>query len=136
MPHTIAEELILPCVNDINCILSGKEAESKLFILSFSDNAVHRRISLMSEHIKDQVIDQMKSAGPFALQLDESTGVSFCAQLTAFVRCIYNGEFLCITNLPSRTHEENIYQVIDTFSRQMISNGNRCADFVQVLVWP
>ena len=86
MPHTITEELILSCVKDINCIVSGKEAESKLNILSFSDNAVQRRISLMSEYIKDQVIDQMKSAGPFALQLDESSDDWFCAQLTAFVR--------------------------------------------------
>ena len=54
-------------------------------ILSFSDIAVQRRILLMSEHVKDQVIDQVKSSGPFALELDESTDVSFCAQLTAFV---------------------------------------------------
>ena len=86
MPHTIAEKLILPCVKDINCILSEKETKSKLNILSFSDNAVQRRISLMSKHIKDQVIDQIKSAGPFALKLDESTDFSFCAQLTALVR--------------------------------------------------
>ena len=86
MPHTITEGLILPCVKDINFILSGKEAESKLNILSFSDNAVQRRISLMSEHIKDQVIDQMKSTGPFAMQLDEFSDDWFCAQLTAFVR--------------------------------------------------
>ena len=70
MPHTIAEESILPCVKEINCILSGKETESKLNVLSFSDNAVHIRISLMSSHIKDQVLDQTKSAGPFVLQLD------------------------------------------------------------------
>ena len=86
MPHTIAEELMLPCVKDINCILSGKETKSKLNILSFSDNAMQHKISLMSEHIKNQVIDQVKSTGPFALQLDESTDVSFCAQLKAFVR--------------------------------------------------
>ena len=73
MPHTVAKELILPCVKDINCILSGKETESKLNILSFSDNAMQRRILVMSEHIKNQVIDQIKSTGPFALQLDEST---------------------------------------------------------------
>ena len=35
----------------------------------------------MSEHIKDQVIDQVKSAGPFALQLDESTDVLFAHDL-------------------------------------------------------
>ena len=70
MPHTIAQESILPCVKEINCILSGKETESKLNVLLFSDNAGHSRISLMSDHIKDQVIDQTKSAGPFILQLD------------------------------------------------------------------
>ena len=53
MPDPNAEELILPCVKDINCILSGKEAESRLNILSFSDNAVQLRILLMSDHIKD-----------------------------------------------------------------------------------
>ena len=67
MLHTIAGELILPCAKDINCISSGKEAKSKLNILSFSVNAVQRRIPLISEHIKDEVIDKVKSAGPLAL---------------------------------------------------------------------
>ena len=40
-----------------------------------STNAVQSRISLMYKHIKDQVIDQVKSAGLSALQLDESTDV-------------------------------------------------------------
>ena len=66
-PHKIAEQLILLCAKDINRILIGKEAESKLNILSLSDNTVQRRISLMSEDIQNQVIDQMKSAGSFAL---------------------------------------------------------------------
>ena len=57
--HTIAEQLILPCAKDINRILIGKEAESKLNVLSLSDNTVQRRISLMSEDIQNQVIDQM-----------------------------------------------------------------------------
>ena len=43
----------------------------------------------MSEDIKDQVIDELKSACPFALQLYESTDVSSCAQLIAFERYIH-----------------------------------------------
>ena len=111
-PHTIAEKLILPCAKDINRILIGKEAESKLNVLSLSDNTVQSRISMMSEDIKNQVIDQMKSAGPFALQLDESTNVSSNAQRIAFVRYVHNGEFknefLCILDLPSKTRGEDI----------------------------
>ena len=118
-PHTIAEQLILPCAKDINRILIGKEAESKPNVLSLSDNTVQRRISLMSEDIQNQVIDQMKSAGSFALQLDESTDISSCAQLIAFVRYVHNGtfkdEFLCILDLPSRTRGEDIFKTIDTF---------------------
>ena len=44
----------------------------------------------------------------------------FClfAQLTTFVRYIYNGEFknefLCITNLPPTTPEEDFHQTIVT----------------------
>ena len=118
-PRTIAEQLILPCAKDINRILIGKEAESKLSVLSLSDCAVQRRISVMSEDIRSQVIDQMKSAGSFALQLDESTDISSCAQLIAFVRYVHNGafkdEFLCILDLPSRTRGEDIFKTIDTF---------------------
>jgi len=44
----------------------------------------------MSEDIKDQVIDKLKSAGLFALQLDESTDVSSCAELIAFICYIRN----------------------------------------------
>ena len=93
----------------------------------------------MSEHIKEQVIDQVKSNSPFIVQLDESTDV-FCTLLTAFVRYICDGEFkdefLCIINLPSITRGEDIYQTIDTFWRKMISNGNRCAHFVQMSLRP
>ena len=61
----------------------------------------------MSEHIKDQVIKQAKSSGPFALQLDELRMFRLFGQLTTFVRYIYSGEFknecLCIANLPPTT---------------------------------
>ena len=96
---TIAEQLTLPCARDINRILFGKDAESMLNVLSLSDNTVQRRISLTFDKIKNQVVDQMKSAGSFALQVDKSTDVSFCAQLIGFVRYVSNGvfkdEFLC-----------------------------------------
>ena len=51
--------------------------------------------------------------------MDESTDISSCAQLIAFVRYVHNGafkdEFLCILNLPSRTRGEDIFKTIDTF---------------------
>ena len=70
VPHTIAEKLIIPCAKEINRLMIGKEAENKLNILSLSDNTVQRRISLLSEDIRDQVVCELRSAGPFALQVD------------------------------------------------------------------
>ena len=51
-PHTIAEQLILPCTKAINRILIGKEAESTLNVLFLSDNTVQRRISRIESLIK------------------------------------------------------------------------------------
>ena len=56
-------------------MMIGTEAENKLNLLSLLDNTVQRRITMMSEDIKDQVIDEMKSAWSFSLQIDESTDV-------------------------------------------------------------
>ena len=73
---------------------------------------MQRRISLMSEHIKDQVIDQAKPVRPEAGRV---LGC-FVLRTTNSIRAhIYNGEFLCIINLSSRTREEDIYQFIDTY---------------------
>ena len=86
----------------------------------FSRIIAQRKISLMSEDIKNEVIDHTKLAGLFALQLDESTDISSCARLIAFVRgYIHNGafkdEFLCTLDLPSRTRGEDIFKTTDTF---------------------
>ena len=79
---------------------------------------MQQMISLMSDDIKNQVIDQMKSAKSFALQLDKFTDVSSCAQLIGFVRYVHNGVFkdgfLYILDLPSRTRED-LFKTINTF---------------------
>ena len=100
----------------------GTKAENKLNLLSLSDNTVQRRITMMSEDIKDQVIDEMKSAGSFSFQINESIDVSSCAQLIAFVRYLLKGifkdEFLFCIDLLSRTRGEDIYQNIDAFLKK------------------
>ena len=81
-PHTIGEELILPCAKDIVRLMLGTVAERKLNSISLSDNTVQRRIYDLSEDIKIQVVEQIKEAptGWFCLQLDESTDVASCAR--------------------------------------------------------
>ena len=77
----------------MNYILIAKEAESRFNVLSLSENRVNCRISLMFEKIKNQVVDQLKSAGLFTLLLDNFTDVSSSAQLVALICYICNCEF-------------------------------------------
>ena len=56
-----------------------------------SDNTVQRRIALMANDIKEQVVTEVKDKamfGLFALQLDDFTDVSSAPQLMAFVRYV------------------------------------------------
>ncbi|KAI6648172.1 zinc finger BED domain-containing protein 5-like [Oopsacas minuta] len=46
-PHTIGEELVLPCMKDIVRIMIGADAVKKLSSLSISDNTVQCRIQEM-----------------------------------------------------------------------------------------
>ena len=96
----------------VNLILGG-DSENKIKQISLSDNTVSRRIEEMSINIKEQVINEIKAAGLFALQLDESTDVLSCAQLIVFTRYIHDGTF----------KEE--YPDNDTFYRQILLRNSK-----------
>ena len=86
-PHTIAEELIMPEAKMLVKHVIGDEAVSKLNSFSISNNIIQRRITEMSSDINKQVITKEQgSKYGFAIQLDESTDVSNCAQLLVYVR--------------------------------------------------
>ena len=71
----------------------------------------------MSKVIKNQIVDEIKSACLFALQPNKSTNVSSCSQLISFICYIHNSafkdEFLWILDLPSRTHEKIFFRAND-----------------------
>ena len=64
----------------------GNGLEKKLAAVSLSNSTVQRRITDMAIDIKDQVVQEIKSAafGLFLIQLDESTDVASCSQLLVF----------------------------------------------------
>ena len=68
-------------------LVRGEKYEQSLRKIPLSNNTVKRRIALMSEDIKDQVINEIKNKsvfGLFAIQLDESVDVSSVSQLMVF----------------------------------------------------
>ena len=87
-PHTIGERLILPCVKTMTELVIGEAEANKLSQISLSNNTVQRRINELSTNIKYKVVSEMKAAGMFNLQLDESTDVKSCSQLILFTHCL------------------------------------------------
>ena len=85
-PRTIDKTLIKPCILKTTDILLGKEAEKKLAANSLSNNIIQRQTKNLSLDIKSQVVQEIKTApfGLFAIQLDELTDISSCAQLMMY----------------------------------------------------
>lgn len=121
--HTIGENLVLPAAKAmVRCVL-GDESEKKLNSISLSNNTVQRRIEEMSLDIFQQVISEISmSESGFAIQLDESTDVTNCAQLLMFARYVGNEgikeEFLMNAALEATTKGEDIFQVVDSFFKK------------------
>ncbi|KAI4805139.1 hypothetical protein KUCAC02_009769, partial [Chaenocephalus aceratus] len=75
---------------------------NKLKTIPVSDTIIARRIDEMASDVRVQLIEKLRLADSFALQLDESTDVSKDAQLLAFVRFVdkeMQEEFLFLDEL-------------------------------------
>ena len=77
----------------------------------------------MSVDILQQVFsDICRSESGFAIQLDESTDVTNCAQLLIFVRYVgkegVKEEFLMNAALEATTKRDDIFQMVKSFFKQ------------------
>ena len=82
--HTIGQELIKLCLIEATTLVMGEEKANKLKEISLSNNIVKKWISEISQNILLQVVEEVRSSTLFSLQLNESTDVSFCAQLLVY----------------------------------------------------
>ena len=103
-------------------------------MIPHSNDTVCRQIVDMSDDVKQQMIAELKKApfGKFAIQLDESTDVTACAQLLVFVRYVsgedFKEDFLFCHTLDSTTRGKDIFiKVSDFFEREGLSWNNVCA---------
>ncbi|XP_064462249.1 protein FAM200C-like [Ornithodoros turicata] len=123
-PHTIGEPLIKPYALNMVEILLNKEQEHKLAAVPLSNSTVQRRISDMADGIRDQVVQQIKSAafGLFSIQLDESTDVASCFQLLVFARYVhaasFKDEFLFCSTLETTTRASDVFEKVSSFMEQ------------------
>ena len=111
--------MVLPAAKVMVRCVFGDESVKKLNSISLYNNAVQRRIEEMSVDILHQVISDIgRSESGFAIQLDESTDVTNCAQLLIFVRYIGKEgvkEFLMNAAMEAITKGDDIVQMVNSF---------------------
>ena len=98
---------------------------------TFSNNTVHSWSSQLSDDIKVEVIQEIKRAELFSIQLDESPDVQFCSQILAFVRSFHDEdvikEFLFCQPLEQSTKGEDVMQKLtEFFESEDLDWGNLC----------
>ena len=94
-PHTTAETTVLQSCCAIVRTMFGPELEKEVKKISLADNMIGRCIQQMSEDIKQQMKIIFKDENVmFALQLDESMGISGLSQLLVFIHFIHNKKII------------------------------------------
>ena len=86
-PYSELEFVVLPCLKvAADLIYGNKEAVMKVSKISLSDTTVFRQSQVKATDLEDQLIQKLKKAPSFAIQLDETTDVSSQVQLLVFCR--------------------------------------------------
>ena len=132
--HYIGETLVKPSALAMVRIVLNEESERKIQAIPLSDNTVQRRIALMANDIKEQVVTEVKDKalfGLFALQLDESTDASSAPQLIAFVRYVtekdVKEELHFCSELKTTTKAKDVMtKVKNFFDKENISWASLC----------
>lgn len=130
-PYSVAEELIVPAAAILAETMLDKKAADAIKTVPLSNDTVCRQIDDMSADILAQVVEKLKRADYFALQLDESTDVSGKSQLVAFVRFkdtdnITEHILFCKPML-AKTTGEDVFNVVDSFFTEHSLNWQRCS---------
>lgn len=128
-PHTVAEELILPCAMDMVSTMIDDSAASKLRAIPLSNNTIGRRIYDMSKDIEEQLNDKVRD-GRFALQMDEATDSNKDCLLITYVRFIDENEmkeelFFC-KQIPGRATAEELFKIIDSYMKEADLKWENC----------
>ena len=81
------EEMIKPALHIVTKYL-GDKTSTFATGTPLSDNTMTRRVEMMSEDVKEQLIQSRENALFFSITLDESTDTTDTAQLAIFVRVV------------------------------------------------
>ena len=89
LPHTIAEDFLIPCRLDIMNVLSPGKVVQMVEDMPKSNNTVQQRMSVWKNYISSELSSEISRCPyPISLQLDESTDIAHVRQLVCWVRFV------------------------------------------------
>ena len=100
-PYSVGETLVKGCIQDVCLEVLGEAAAAKAAKVPLSNDTIARRTADLDDNMEIQLVDQIKLAKHYYLQLDESTDIGNMAILMVYVRHEYEGKlqeeffFLC-----------------------------------------
>ncbi|XP_023225070.1 zinc finger BED domain-containing protein 5-like [Centruroides sculpturatus] len=108
-----------------DCLFEGFsnkcEIMSAIQDLQLSDNTITRRIQAISKDMQTQLKSDLEISEWFSLQFDESTDISYIAQLAVMVRMVFSDftvkDLLKILPMKGRTTGEDIYKIFITYAK-------------------
>ena len=129
-PHTVAENLVVPCCREIVGIILGENAAKEIQKIPLSNNTVSRRINDMAADILEQLRDKLLESKFFSLRLDESTDIKGKCQLLANVRFIGNDSIqesiLFCRELQARSTGAETFDATEKFFEEKMLQWKNC----------
>ncbi|XP_058141430.1 SCAN domain-containing protein 3 [Dasypus novemcinctus] len=118
-PYTIAETLVKDCIKEVCLEMLGESAAKKVAQVPLSNDTIARRIQELANDMEDQLIEQIKLAKYFSLQLDECRDIANMIILLVYVRFENDDdikeEFFFSVSLPTNTTSSELYEAVKNY---------------------
>ncbi|XP_008579909.1 PREDICTED: SCAN domain-containing protein 3 [Galeopterus variegatus] len=118
-PYTIAETLVKDCIKEVCLEMLGESAAKKVAQVPLSNDTIARRIQELANDMEDQLIEQIKLAKYFSLQLDECRDIANMIILLVYVRFEHDDdikeEFFFSASLPANTTSSELYESVKNY---------------------
>ena len=140
--YSVGETLVKGCIQDVCLEVLDEAATAKAAKVSLSNDTIARRTADLAENMKIQLVDQIKLAKHYSLQLDERTDIGNMAILMVYVRYKYEGklkeEFFFSAALPRGTTgaeiSKTIFDYIENKGLDMKNCVGVCSDGAAAMI--
>ncbi|XP_039113481.1 SCAN domain-containing protein 3 isoform X1 [Hyaena hyaena] len=118
-PYTIAETLVKDCIKEVCLEMLGESAAKKVAQVPLSNDTIARRIQELASDMEDQLVEQVKEAKYFSLQLDECRESAGAMVLLVYVRFEHGDdikeEFFFSASLPANTTSSELCEAVKNY---------------------